>query len=106
MHNAADRNFTTGETVFLRARISKPGTKVPTDPTTVELASLTRDADRVVVVVPSGFTRQGEGDYFLGIATDGFEVGSYTAVIRTLGPSNETPRRVVLLSDQFVLEAV
>ncbi len=99
------RYFTVGETVFVRAKVAKPGTKTPIDPDSVLLAALTRDSDGEGIVVPAVFSRIEEGDYFLAIATDDLDPDAYSLVVRVLGPEEYSPRKVVLAKDRFVLKA-
>lgn len=105
MPSQGDRYFKVGETVYIRAKVSKTGTKVPTDPETVSLTKLQRVGDLAPLSVPGSFARNAEGDYSLGIATSGFAAGTYNVVVKVQGPGTDTPVKVVLVSDQFVLKA-
>lgn len=95
------RSFLLGETVHLTTRVSLPGTKTPTDPATVELASLTLDGVETLDA-PISFTRLGEGDYALDLQTDSLTPGTYGIVIRHA----DGVEKVALTSDQFVLTVV
>lgn len=105
MPNQGDRFFVVGETVYVRAKVSLPGTKTPVDPDSIVLATLQRVGDDDPLVVPSTFGRLAEGDYSIGIATDDFEPGTYNLTVRVQGPDSDTPVRVVLPQDRFILKS-
>ncbi len=104
MPNQGDRFFKVGETVYVRAKVSLPGTKTPVDPDSVVLATLQRVGDTEPVEVPSTFGRLAEGDYSLGIATDELVPGTYNLTVRVQGPDDDVPVRVVLPEDRFILK--
>jgi hypothetical protein len=92
------RSFIVGETVHLEVRVSKPGTKTPTDPTTVQLASLKKGSQAITVSSPD-FTRVAEGDFTYTIHTATLQPGTYNLVVRVASGTDE----VVLVPDAFVL---
>lgn len=100
--SGADRQFFQGETVHLRARISKPGTKTPVDPTSVALTRLRRNGVVVALPAVTDYTRGAEGDYSLVVPTDALDPGAYDIVTTV----SDGPQAVVLLPDQFVIQAI
>lgn len=94
-----------GETVILHARISKPGTKTPLDPTDpVVLQSLLRtDVSPAVTVTVSNpdYTHNATGDWTLALDTTAMAAGAYKAITKVSSGSSA----VKLLVDQFVLIA-
>lgn len=97
---ATTRAYKIGQTVNLRAKVSKPGTKTPTDPSTVTLVDLTLGGVSVISDTP--FVRQQEGNYLLTIGTDALVPGVYKAIVRVEGGAD----KVWLGTDEFVLEAI
>lgn len=95
------RAFLVGETVHLTTRVSLPGTKTPTDPATVELASLALNGIETLDA-PVPFVRLGEGDYALDLQTTLLAPGTYAIVIRHADGVD----KVALTTDQFVLTAI
>lgn len=75
-----NRAYIVGETVLLRTRVSQPGTKIPVDPDTVKLTSLTLTGQETLAE-PVTFTREGIGDYALSIQTAGLTPGVYDLVV-------------------------
>lgn len=105
MPSQGNRYFAQGETVIMRAKVSKPGTKVPIDPDDIDVVTIIRRGTTEPIVTAAEFTRLNEGDYELAIATDDLELGTYDVTIRLLGPVSDTPRRAVLPTDYFILRA-
>lgn len=105
MPTVDNRYFYVGETVYVRAKVSRPGTKVPIDPDAVVLVTLLRAGATVPETVPGSFGRLAEGDYSLGIATDDLIAGTYAITVRVVGPDSDSPIKVVLVKDRFVLKA-
>ena len=99
--SGALRTFLVGETVHLRSRVSLPGTRTPTDPALVELASLTLDGVETLVA-PTPFVREKEGEYVLTLLTDTLAPGTYGLVVR----HSDGPEKVTLTSDEFVLRTI
>lgn len=95
-------NFLVGETVHLRARVSKAGTKTPYSPQTVRLTSLSLDGAPVVLPAVVDFTRLVEGEFLLILDTSTLAPGVYSVVV-TL---SDGPTAVRLLRGSFVLDAV
>jgi hypothetical protein len=96
-----EREFKVGETVHLRARTSRPGTKTPLDVTQVRLTSLKREGVETLGSAQS-FTRAAEGDYVLSVATAALQPGTYSVV----AVADQGPTSVVVLTDEFELVAV
>lgn len=96
--SSTTRSFVVGETVHLRTRVSKPGTREPTDPASVVLTSLKRGSD-VLTPATTGFTRVGQGDFLLVLPTAGLIPGEYVVVITVA----DGPNRISILTDRFAL---
>lgn len=94
----SDRSFMVGESVLLRVRVSKPGSRRPTDAGTVVLTSLRRGTTNVGVTT-TAFTRVAEGEYELLVPTVGFTAGTYSLVVTVQGG----PEKIVMVTDQFIL---
>lgn len=94
------RSFLVGETVHLRSRVSRPGTRTPTDPAEVALTSLTLDGVETLQA-PVPFTREREGEYVLTLTTEDLVPGTYGVVIRHA----DGPAKVSLATDRFVLRS-
>lgn len=92
------RQFVVGETVHIGIRVSKPGTKTPVDPASVELHTLKRDGG-AQTFGNSSFTKVAEGDYTYVIHTTDLQPGAYTLSVMVADGADA----VVLVADQFVL---
>lgn len=97
--SGGDRAFLIGETVHLRSRVSLPGTRTPTDPAVVELASL-RLAGAETLSAPVPFVRQNQGEYTLDLQTHLLVAGPYDLTVR----HSNGPDQVTLADDSFVLQ--
>lgn len=95
---AEPRSFYVGETIDIRVRISKAGTKTPTDPDTVVLSSLLAGTTPVTPTV-TDFTRQAEGDFLLTLDTVALDPATYRLVVRITGGD-----KVAIVADRFVLQ--
>lgn len=93
-----DRYFIKPSTVHLRARISEPGTKQPTDATVV-LTAL-RLGTTTVTVATTAFTRAALGDYTLTIPTAALTAGAYDVVVTV----SNGPNKISVLTDRFVVK--
>lgn len=98
----ADLNFLVGETVHLRVRVSKAGTKTPYSPGVVRLTSLALDGAPVALPPTVDFTRTVEGEFLLILDTSVLLPGVYSAVI-TL---TDGATAVRLLRGSFVLDGL
>lgn len=94
-----DRYYMVGETVVVRVRIAKPGTKQPLD-ADVSLVSVRRAGVDVAGPLPV-FVREAEGDYAVELLTAGWSAGTYDLVVRVA----DGLTRVALPTDRFVLRA-
>lgn len=97
-----ERSYLVGETVHLHVKVSKPGTKTPTDPNSVRLSSLNLAGESMMEGVPTlTFTRINLGDYTLVIPTVGFPLGTYDLTVTI----ESGPSAVVILGDRYVVQA-
>ena len=96
----ADRIFTVGETVHLRVRVSRAGTKTPATPTQgVTLRRFSRDGVAVPLPDEPDFAAVVEGLYELVIQTEDMEPGTYS----WLAAASNGPTAVSQAEDTFVL---
>lgn len=93
-----DRYFIKPSTVHLRARISEPGSRQPTDATVV-LTALRLGATPVTVAT-TAFTRLALGDYTLSIPTADLAAGAYDVVVTV----SDGPDKISVLTDRFVVQ--
>ena len=96
------RDFTVGETVRLRIRVSAAGTKqaaTPADP--VALVRLAKDGAPIALPTATQFGVLSEGLYELPLATDTLPPGTYSWMARVSSGSNA----VSLPEDAFILVA-
>jgi len=98
----ATLDFLVGETVHLRARVSKAGSRVPYSPQTVRLTSLRLAGADVALPAIVDFTKVAEGDFTLVIDSSPLAPGTYDVVV-TL---SDGPNAVRLLRGTFVLNPV
>jgi hypothetical protein len=94
-----NRSFRVGETVHLLARVSKPGTRTPTDAQVVVVRVARNDVP--VAISDPDFLRVAEGDYVKVLPTVGLEPGTYHVRVRI----SDGEQAVVLAEDTFVLGA-
>lgn len=95
--SAPERSYVVGETIEVRTRLAKPGTKLPVD-ANVAITKLQRVGGSAVEPIPA-FIREAEGDYATVLATEGWVPGTYDLVVRV----DDGPEKVVLVADRFVL---
>ena len=98
----ADRIFTVGETVHLRVKVSRAGTKTPTTPTDgVVLRRWSHDGVALTLPDPATFTPITEGLYELVLQSDALAPGTYS----WLAAASSGPTAVSQAEDTFVLAA-
>lgn len=98
---AAERDFTVGETVHLRARVAKAGTRVPYSPQIVRLTSMSVGGAPTLPDTVD-FTKVAEGDFLLVVQTALLSPGVYDFVVTI----SDGPNAVRLLTGTFVLNAL
>jgi hypothetical protein len=97
MSTDTDR-YLVGETVYLRIRVSVPGTNQAADPTSATLRGIVPDGEDPIVPGDTSFTRAQAGSYYLAVDTADLDAGAYGWVAELVSDAGTT-----LAEGSFVL---
>jgi hypothetical protein len=102
MAESTNRQFRVGESVVLRVRVSRAGTRIPATPEDgVTLVALVSHEHPLALTQKTAFTAVDEGLYELALDTAAMVPGTYTWTARI----SSGPGAVSLAEDFFVLSA-